>query len=693
MPIELDEFYKEFFQEVLGSADAEGRYSEDAFFEYFRERLIAAGELDAVDRAQYLAPKGIRIDGYGGDPYVNVGVLSLIIADFSQSQEIATLTASEMEAIFKRAVNFLTKSLDASFRESLEETNPGFGLADLISNRWPIIEKIRLFLISNRLLSSRIDGREAGDFKGIPLIYSVWDLGRLHRFETSGHGREDIEIDLVNDFGGPLIALPAHLNEADYEAYLVVVPGKQLAAIYDRWGARLLEQNVRVFLQARGNVNKGIRITIENDPEMFFAYNNGITATAESIETQISDGKLLLTGFKNLQIVNGGQTTASIHAASKKKEVDLSKVFVQMKLSIIDLSRTEEVVPKISEYANTQNRVNAADFFANHPFHVRMEKFSRRIFAPSPDGTFRESKWFYERARGQYNDARANLTMAQRKKFELEYPKRQVFSKTDLAKFIYVWRGHPDIVSKGAQKNFADFAKTIGKEWLDNPDSFNEVFYHDVISMAIVFHTVEKLVTEQTWYQGGYRANIVAYAIAKLAVDFKKLGRSVDFESIWKKQGITKSIEEALIISARMVHEILINPPAGMRNVTEWAKQQACWNRVMELKIEWPKQLLESLLSEEEQKEIKKAAKKDQRLYNSVETQIAIVNAGGDFWRSIREWGEKERLLSEKEAEILKVAVSIPDLVPNEIQCQKIIEIYNRLRKKGCPIEMPYRAD
>ena len=190
------------------------------------------------------------------------------------------------------------------------------------------------------------------------------------------------------------------------------------ADIYDRWGARLLEQNVRVFLQARGKVNRGIRLTLENEPWMFFAYNNGITATAEAVEISNAGGQMLLRRLTNFQIVNGGQTTASIHLA-RLRDVDLSRTFAQMKLSVVSPERATALVPKISEYANSQNRVNAADFFANHPFHILMEGFSRRIYAPSPDGRFRQSKWFYERARGQYADARAYLTVSERKKFDL----------------------------------------------------------------------------------------------------------------------------------------------------------------------------------------------------------------------------------------------------------------------------------
>lgn len=683
MTIELDEFHRDFFQEILASADADGEYVEDAFFDRFCEYLIDAGELETADAARYKSV-GLRVDGYGGDPMSADGTLSLIVADFSQNPELATLTGSEMDAIFKRATAFLAKALDARFRNGLEENDPGFGLADMIAKRWQGVSKVRIFLISNRLLSARVDGREGGEHEGVPVTFSVWDIGRLHRFAASGFGREEIVIDLENEFGGAIPALPAHLNEAGYEAYLAVISGPQLAAIYDRWGARLLEQNVRVFLQARAGVNKGIRNTIENDPGMFFAYNNGVTATAEGVVTREDERGLVLTGLRNLQIVNGGQTTASIHVASRKKDVDLSRLFVQMKLSIVQPSQAIDVVPKISEYANTQNRVNAADFFANHPFHVRMEEFSRRIFAPSPDGSFRESKWYYERARGQYQDARALLTDAQRRKFDSEYPKQHLISKTDLAKVLNPWRGHPDIVSKGSQKNFAEFAKEIGRDWIKQSDSFNEAFYRSAIAKAIVFRETEKIVSEQPWYQGGgIRSRVVPYAIAKLAHDAEKVGRFVDFERIWRAQGLDSTLAKLLTIASEAVHSIIMGVASEIPNPLEWAKQQACWNRVQSLKINWPEDWQEALITGEDQKETKRSAVKDQRMLNGIEAQTAVVNAGKDFWASAKAWGAAKRLLTATEIGILDVAASVPVRIPSEKQSLRALESLRKLHAEG----------
>ena len=682
----VEEFAREFFQDVVAESDSDGEFMEDVFFQKFCEHLMEAGEIDSADRAPYLGPpgRGIRVDGYGGDPAVDESdTLSLLIQDFHPAAEVGRLVGSEMNAIFRRLSNFLRNALDVRWRDSLEETSPAFGLADLIVKRWKRIGRIRLILITNRELSERVDGRQADELDGRAVTYSVWDIRRLHRQATVGHGREDIDINLVEGFGGPLPVLPAQQSEADHESYLAIIPGKVLADIYDRWGARLLEQNIRVFLQARGKVNKGIRVTLENEPSMFFAYNNGITVTAEEVDIVNDGGRLLLRRLKNFQIVNGGQTTASIHVAHRSR-IDLSQTFVQMKLSVVDSERAIKLVPKISEYANSQNRISAADFFSNHPFHVRIEEFSRRIHAPTPDGTFRESKWFYERARGQFADARARLTLAQRRKFDLENPRWQLFTKTDLAKYVNVWEGRPHEVSLGAQKNFAAFARRIGQEWNKGPDNFNEDWYRDAVAKAIVFKATERLVSDQPWYQGGYRANIVAYAIAKTAHDITERSRAVDFQRIWRRQALGPAMEETLAAVSAAVHDVLISPPSGISNVTEWAKKQACWVRVRDLDIAWPSAFLNDLISTEERRDVERHARRDQHELNGIGAQIAVVQAGPGFWSEALAWGTERGLLTSTEAGVIQVAADPTGRrTPTDKQSSRAVEALRKLQSEG----------
>lgn len=677
---ELDAFHEEFFQDVHAEASARGLLFEDAFFDLFSRELIEEGEFDTADRVQFIQ-RGLRVDGYGGDPRDTDGVLAIIVMDVNNSTTRDTLTQTEMTAAFKRTYNYVLQSREKDFRLSLEETTPEFGLADTIAARWDRIDQIRLIMMSNRVLSTRVDGHADKSIDGVPVTHSVWDLSRLWERRSSGRAREDIIIDLESDYGGALPILPAHLEGADYEAYLIVFPGAQLASIYRRWRARLLEQNVRVFLQARGNVNKGIRNTIENDPEMFFAYNNGVAATAEEVDLKIEDGVAKVARFRNLQIVNGGQTTASLHEGLRKKR-DLSRVFVQMKLAIVPPERTLEVVPKISEYANTQNRVNAADFFANHPFHIRMEEFSRRIFAPSPDGTFKRSKWFYERARGAYQDARAHLTTSAKSKFDIEFPKSQVFTKTDLAKFEMVWEREPHIVSKGAQKNFATYAARIGKTWEKRPEMFNEGYYTRAIARAIVFREVEKMVSAQPWYEGGYRANVVAYAIAKVSQEAHDAGVYVDFKSIWQTQEVPQPLMDALTAAAKTAHDIITSPPSANQNITEWAKQQACWERVASAHVEWPQDWAGATLSSSQQKQQEKDDQKVQKQDDGITAQKTVLSAGGPFWRGLRDWGRERAVLSPDDDGILSVCALVPDRLPTDKQCLRAVRVLWRLREE-----------
>ena len=685
MSSELAEFHKDFFQEVVSQADM-GKFMENAFTEHFCDYLVDAGEFDTYDPAYYRAAKGMKVDGYGGDPSEYDGVLTLVVADFYEGDELTSLTKTQIDSVFKRLVNFYTACLKDDFYIQMEETATGFGLARMINDCQRQITRIRLFLVSNKLLSERVSGKEDTEIGGTPATYNVWDISRLHRLVSSRKGKEDIEIDLLEEFGAGLPCLPAHVGGDDYEAYLAAVPATMLASLYDRWGARLLEQNVRCFLQARGKVNKGIRNTILNQPGMFFAYNNGITATAEEVKVCCEgNGGPQIVSLRNLQIVNGGQTTASIFTALKKDKASLDKIFVQMKLSVVDPELAQIIVPKISEFANSQNRVNAADFFANHPFHVRMEEFSRRVWAPAPEGTFRNTKWFYERARGQYLDSKAHMSVSEKKKFDGEYPKSQSYTKTDLAKFENVWECIPHIVSKGAQANFAHFAKLIGQRWDKDADQFNEGYYRHAMARALIFRRLERLISLQPWYDGGYRANIVAYTLAKLAEMVRSTGGVVDFQKIWQTQKLSPALETTLLNIAEPVRGAILDTPEGIRNISEWAKKESCWTRVKSLSLSFGPELLRELVTESQAKAEIKEDRKVQKVDNGIEAQTKVLKLGAEFWRNCLAWTRQNKLLTEKDHQIMAIASQIPAKIPTEKQSIHLTGLLDRLAEEACP--------
>ncbi|WP_192385771.1 AIPR family protein [Mesorhizobium silamurunense] len=678
----VEEFFHDFRQEMLAGAEANSTYQLEAFMEAVSTELIETGFVEGFEHCHYRAPRGMRVDGYW---FNDEGALDVFVADFDCRRELETLTRTDVDAAFKRAVNFFEASLQGTLEPDL--TTPEYGLVRQIADRRAMLRLVNFYLTSERVLSDRFQAFPDGEVGGIRASYHIWDMARFQRQRSSRGHKEPLDIDFVELFGDGIACLPANLGSDSYRSYLIVMPAPILAALYDRYSARLLEQNVRTFLQARAQVNKGIRATILNEPQMFFAYNNGITATAQEVETRVTNSGLQIARMTDLQIVNGGQTTASLFHTQRRDKADLSGIFVQMKLSVIDSEQSEMVVPRISEYANTQNRVNAADFFSNHPFHVRMAEFSRRIWAPAQQGAQRETKWFYERARGQYVDAQAKLTAGEQKRFRAEYPKTQMFTKTDLAKFENVFDDHPRWVNLGSQKNFARYALRIGKEWEKSSDGFNELYFKRAIARGILFRATEKLVSAQPWYNGGYRANTVAYTLSMLGEITKRRKMAVDYQRIWAAQGVDGVLSQAMAIIATTVNEDIIRPPQGISNISEWCKREGCWaqllNQADDIAGLLPDEFWAGLASTEDNRHEAKTARQTQKIDNGIEAQKQVFEVPRSHWALILKEGSSRRLLSPKEMGVLKIAEQMPARIPTEKQSAVLIEILGKAQQEG----------
>lgn len=683
--MDLEEYFHDFRQNLLSGAEAREDFLEAEFALATTRELEDSGTVEGFEACQYKAPRGMRVDGYW---YNDDGIsLDLFIIDFSNRETLETLTKTDADAFFKRVENFFTASAEKSLYRELEETSLGYGLARDIAARASSYTRVNFYLLSERRLSDKVDGFEEKKYGPWTFNYNIWDITRLHRISTSKGAKEELTINFSDMFGSGIQCLPAHIDSNEYESFLMVMPGKVLSDLYGKYGDRLLEQNVRCFLQARGKVNKGIRTTIMTDPGMFFAYNNGITATAREVTVDKNSEGLFISEIRDLQIVNGGQTTASLFHTNRKDKASLEKIFVQMKLSVVDSEKGEEVIPRISEYANTQNKVNAADFFSNHPFHIRMEEFSRRLWAPAVRGATRETKWFYERARGQYADAQAKVSKAEKKKFLAEFPSAQMFSKTDLAKFENVWDEKPTHVNYGAQKNFAQYARRIGQEWEKSSDGFNEFYYKRAIARAIIFRRTEKIVSTQPWYNGGYRANVVAYTLALLGHYCSRDGKSIDFMKIWDRQSVPDEVEAAIVAAAKLVHDDIIAPPAGISNVTEWCKKDGCWNHLKEKTDDLDALLSDSFKASLVEKanvvEEKKSARQVQKIDNGIEAQKRVLEISGREWKSLMDKGRQRGILTPKEAGILEIAAQIPRKIPSEKQSVVLLEFLDKASEEG----------
>ena len=550
--MDAQEFIEDFLDGVKASAETTGEGACACFVQNVASYLVDYGMLPDVTPCYFPGEykrKKFRIDGYTFDDVDQT--MNLIVADYDGIERERTLTLTDAKLAVSRALVCVDAALNSNLSEDVDISSDASDLIDILRSNKNAISRYRVFLLTDARMSDRIKSLDEFSFENVPVEAQIWDLNRL--FEVcSSPETENIEIHFKDYAEHGIPCIVANVGDSQkYRSYLGVIPGGLLADIYDKYGARLLEGNVRSFLSTKVAVNKKIRETIINSPQMFFAFNNGISVTADEVLLETFNGTKYIVGAKDFQIINGGQTTASLYNARKNNHADLSAVYVQMKLTEIDNNHVtkdeaDDLVRMISRSSNSQNKVSDADFFASHPFHRQIEQISksRDALAPAVHGAQYQTRWFYERTRGQYIQEQLRLTPSKRKEFLLKNPKKQLIKKIDLAKVNNTWLGHPDEVSKGSQTNFMLFAKYIEKQWETNGDQFNELYYKSTAALMIMFDYLKSYIPKDR----GYRANVITYSVALLHRLIMKQfpGRDLDLVLIWNKQDLPDPVKEAL---------------------------------------------------------------------------------------------------------------------------------------------------
>ena len=688
----LNEFRNSIMDDVHFNASMNGTSPREEFLVLYADALTDAEEFDDFEQLSYegVGPqnKRILIDGYFYDELEDC--LAIVACPFSDSMEAESLTATDSEVHFRRARAFVEESLSGFIQKYAEESSPGYGLAIDIQKRYSNVSKYKFYLITDMVMSSRIREIASTKIGNAVAEYHIWDIARLQALYASKTGKEDIIIDLTEFTEHGIPCLMAGSN-GEYTAYLCNIPGAILAKLYNTYGGRLLEGNVRSFLTAKGKINKGIRNTILNEPEMFFAYNNGIAATAYDVKIEAGEICPLITEITSLQIVNGGQTTASLASAlvnDKERANGLKDIYVPMKLSVVTPEKAMELIPNIAKYANKQNKVSDADFFSNHAFHVRMEDFSRRILAPAVMGNQYGTHWYYERARGQYKQEQARMTKAEKDKFLLQNPKNQMFTKTDLAKLYNIFRQLPHQVSKGAQKNFIMFAEWASEAWEKDQTAFNERFFKQIVCLNILYKKIDQIVKYAPWYEMGYKAQVDTYSLSYLFYQISREcpDRVLDFKSIWNQQKVSHETELLLGKIAEAMYYHLVSDDREVQNVTEWAKREACWKKAKETNIPLGDQFIKELAFVDDDKDDTKRAKKEQRKVNSASAMIQVAEYGVENWKAVLSWGISNRVFTPQDISFLKTAIAMESgKFPSEKQCARILQVLEKAREESYP--------
>jgi len=584
---ELALFIQNLFHEVqsLTYSDEDGDSKENKFTEHVMEILSDAGETEGVRLCSYTKENKFenvqfKINGYAlEEGYENIDIF---ISNYVDTNETYRVSKIDFEKLIKWSTGFVNAALKGHLDE-IEPSTEAYGLATILRQQRTEIVRIRVFILTN----GEIPHDPPKDFKlnkleDILFKFEIWDIERLHRLSQSKGNREPIIIDFEEMLGDVIPCLEMPTKNDLYECYLAIVPGRVLAILYQNYGTRLLESNVRAFLQQTGKVNQGIRDTIRDKPHMFLTYNNGLASTAQEVKTRrTEDGQLVITSISDFQIVNGGQTTASLfHTSRKYKEVDLSSVFVQMKLTVIkDEEKKNETVPFISRYANSQNKVTELDLTSNNLFLQRLEELSRTTYAISNEDRNKQSIWFFERVSGQYKEAiNKEPTKGKQDAFKLRYPKSQLLVKSDVAKNINLWKLLPYHVSKGSQKNYIIFIRDIDKE--SKNTKVSRVYWEDIVANAILFQEMDKLFGRKNLNAIGdtnIKSHTVGYAISYFHY---VTNNKLDLGVIWKNQ----RIEEELLIELKrllvFVYNFFTNLDVAL--ISEAAKSEKTWNKLKE---------------------------------------------------------------------------------------------------------------
>lgn len=573
---QFDQDLLTFFQKIKSDVTDEsfdeqnGGIRLSAFGKVILDQFEEEGLVESAQLAYFYKPlsRGTpEVHGYAVD--ADDDLLSLYHFLDNEGDEPVSQSKADIEGAYRRMQLFVKLATSGQLDAHVEPSQPVHELICLLKEAENTKLRILYSVVTNGQMSDRASESIEDENK------DTWDILRLFRSFGGSIVREPINVDFLRDYGGALPCLVTPPAGDGLQVFLTRIGGDVLAKLYEKYRSRLLERNVRSFLQFTGKVNKGIRETIISRSDRFLPYNNGISATAAVVITKAAtDGLAYIKSVEDFQIVNGGQTTASLASCARRDDSDLSPIFVQMKLTVVPQNMLDEVVPLISQYANTQNKVQEADFKANHPYHIALEKLSRQIWTRPSSLAPRGTRWFYERSRGQYAVEKMRFAEAGKRRFVQDNPPAQKFSKTDLAKYLMSWDQYPHKVSLGAQKNFMAFMSIISRDNWPLPD---EAEFKRVVAIAMLFKRAEKLYGELAFT--GYRGQVVSYTLAMLSY---RVMKHLNWDEFWQAGEVMEATVDMIRPLMMTANNVVMNPPPRWQKATEWCKKEECWLAVLQ---------------------------------------------------------------------------------------------------------------
>ena len=563
-------YYKDFFLRIKNEIEDSDDQPNSVLTKIYTDILYDNGTISDYEilyfEKETSKNTNIKISGYSFSE--EDMRLDLFITHYNSENKIEKIESKKILNLIELAKNFYLQSTKKLY-EKINSKEDAFDISKSIFKNSKEISTVRIFVLTNcECDTTPKTTRE----NGIEFQNYLFDITRIYSSSLGGPESTNIKIDF-SKFNQKVRCMLAHKTTDKISSYMAFIPGEVLYNIYRLFGQRLLNLNVRSFLQLGTKINKGIRETLLNEPGRFFSYNNGIVVVVDKIEIEHDKEGPFITFASGFQIVNGGQTTATLFRTKKQDNANFDKVVVPAKITLVNKEDLTAVVPKISEYANTQNIVKKADFSSSHPFHLNIKDLSNQI--RTPEG----QKWFYERMRGEYQVQKMkekDLGKNKKSKYLETSPSNMKLTKEDLAKFINCWHYlDPHVACTGAQKSFVTFMNSLNDKKFH--EKIDEEFFIKYCSISILFNKTSKIIKENNDI-AGYRSQVLNYTVSLISY---LTSRKINFDLIWADQDLSNQFKKIINKWSYKIYEI-IQKTANGKNVSEWCKKEECWQELMD---------------------------------------------------------------------------------------------------------------
>lgn len=667
--MDIDEHLK-YRKDLLNeSKDEEGFISESLFLSAVLPLMLDAKLIDSEDynEAYFIyKPDKLKLNGYAineSGERLQLYIVNEDSIDLSENDKNLQISLkSYYDSHFSRAIKFVQSALKGNLTNEIQDADGIKVLISQISSSEGLdqFDVVEIFLISatatvetrgsipqpkqiefeNEKLKVSFSKMREKTSKEIIIIKKLIDLNFLHNILISQGNREPLTVDFEKLFNFKIEAIKA-ADEEYFESYLCVFPGNVISDLYKEFSTRMLEKNVRSFLQfPKKGVNSGMKNTIIDYPEKFIAFNNGLTITSTGKDVSEIGGKFYIKSLTDFQIVNGGQTTATIYFA-QKEGISVSKIKVMAKINVAKKTTEEELdklITDISTFSNAQSRVSKVDLRARSTQLIKIKALSESIVTP------KGVKWFFERAKGELNTAIRKL--GNKEKIIKKFPKERRFSKEDLAKYFTVWGNKPYLVKLGGEKVFRDFIEELtGEGSKKKPPVINRSFYENLISRIILFRNLEKIYGDGKKKIGNLRSAVIPYSISILynITDGGSENIVFDLNRIWTKEGLEQDLSDFFYELMKLMND-LIKKYSQSDDYGEYSKRKELWETISESKEittfisgkDMAKILNKYTITKEElKKRLLKEAKTTEVNFKIIQDNVSIHSNGIDFYKKL----------------------------------------------------------